>query len=133
MAHLETLMDFYLSVSTPIQIAATALLAHQDGIQGRIKARIGGNETFLRALVEKTHNIRLLTREGGWYSVLVIDDSIADDTRALELLEVEQTLIHPGLFYDFHREGFVVISLLPAPEHFRTGVRRLIRRYAAPA
>ena len=131
-AHLETLNDFYLSVATPIQWAAPELLAQQDCIQNQVKARIAANETFLRTLVEKTCNIHLLIREGGWYSVLVIDDCIADDSRALDLLEQDQTLVHPGFFYDFHREGFVVISLLPVPELFRKGIRRLIHRYGEP-
>jgi hypothetical protein len=61
--------------------------------------------------------------------VLTIDDAIADDTRALELLERDNILIHPGIFYDFSREGFVVLSLLPECGRFRTGIDGLIRRY----
>lgn len=45
------------------------------------------------------------------------------------LFKHDNTLVHPGFFYDFNREGFVVVSLLPGEDIFRSGVSRLIRRY----
>lgn len=127
--HLETIMDFYLSVSTPVQVAAPAMLAQRSEIQDQILDRLELNERCLRPQVEATANIRLLPREAGWYCVLSIDDPVADDSRALTLLEMDNILVHPGVFYDFHREGFVVLSLLVEPTRFHTGVERLIRRY----
>lgn len=131
--HLETLMDFYLTVATPVQIGLPRLLARRISIQRRIKHRIDDNARYLAARVQATSNMRLLIREGGWYAVLAIEDAVGDETRALELLEQDHILIHPGLFYDFYREGFVVLSLLPRPDRFSTGVDRLVRRYGEPA
>jgi hypothetical protein len=128
-SHLELLVDFYLPVATPVQVGASLMLAQRAGIQRQINARINGNFRFLEARAQRTGNMRLLIREGGWYGVLGIDDSVLDDNRTLELLERDNTLIHPGVFYDFFREGFVVLSLLPEPGRFRTGIDRLIRRY----
>jgi hypothetical protein len=34
-------------------------------------------------------------------------------------------LIHPGYFFDFATDDFLVLSLLPEPEAFAEGVRRL--------
>ncbi len=133
LSHLETLMDFYLSVGTPVQVGAPQMLALRVGIQRQINARIAANAGYLNAQVQGTHNMRLLIREGGWYGVLTIEDAIADEARAMELLERDNTLIHPGIFYDFYREGFVVLSLLPEPGRFRTGIDRLIRRYGEVA
>jgi alanine-synthesizing transaminase len=131
--HLETLMDFYLTVATPVQVAAPQLLSQRAVIQGRINDRLTENARFLEAKVQGIGNLRHLMREGGWYAVLAIDDFISDDQRALELLERDNTLIHPGLFYDFQREGFVVLSLLPEPARFSAGIAHLVRRYGNPA
>ena len=37
-------------------------------------------------------------------------------------------LVHPGYFFDFPREAFVVVSLLVDPEVFDAGVSRLLAR-----
>jgi alanine-synthesizing transaminase len=132
-ANLETLVDFYLCVSAPVQVGASQMLSRRADIQRQINARINGNFRFLKARVQPTRNLQVLIREGGWYGVLAIDDSVADDQRALELLERDNTLIHPGFFYDFFREGFVVLSLLPEQGRFRMGIDRLIRRYGEVA
>ncbi len=126
---LEILLDFYLSVATPVQHAAGRLLDRRRGIQRQILTRIGANSRFLEARIERTGNCRVLRREGGWYAIVEILDSVADEDRALHLLEHDNTLVHPGFFYDFDREGFVVLSLLPREDAFRGGVSRLIGRY----
>ena len=36
----------------------------------------------------------------------------------LDLLEREHVLVHPGFFFDFPHEAFVVVSLLPHPGYF---------------
>jgi len=45
----------------------------------------------------------------------------------VELLQREGILVHPGYFFDFPREAFVVVSLLPEPHVFRDGTTRLLR------
>jgi len=127
--HLATLMDFYLSVATPVQVGAPQLLARRAAIQGRIRVRLDENARFLEARIKGAGNLKLLIREGGWYALLAIEDFVTDDTRALTLLEADDTLIHPGSFFDFQREGVVILSLLPAPDRFGIGIDRLIRRY----
>lgn len=127
--HLETLLDFYLSVATPVQHAADALLARRHAIQRQILTRIDANSRFLEKRVASTGNCRVLRREGGWYAVVDILDTVSDEDRVLQLLADENTLVHPGFFYDFNREGYVVISLLPDESMFCGGVSRLIERY----
>ncbi|BBO85191.1 aminotransferase [Desulfosarcina ovata subsp. sediminis] len=129
LAHLETLTDFYLTVGTPVQLGAPQMLAGRRDIQRQIKARITGNENWLEQRVAGMSNVHRLNREGGWYTVLAIDDAIGDDERALTMMTADGTLIHPGVFYDFYREGFVVLSLLPPADRFTDGVSRLIRRF----
>jgi alanine-synthesizing transaminase len=123
---LETLLDFYLSVAAPVQHAAAQLLALRKEIQRRIVARISQNSLVLRDRVAQTANCRMLPRQGGWYGVLEITDTLGDEERVLRLLARGNTVVHPGYFYDFNREGFVVVSLLPRPETFAAGVSNII-------
>jgi alanine-synthesizing transaminase len=87
------------------------------------------NSKVLKKLLAGTENCRALLREGGWYAVLEISDRIGDDARVLTLLARDDTLVHPGAFYQFHREGFVMVSLLPPTDVFRAGIEGLVRRF----
>ena len=72
-----------------------------------------------------------LQREGGWYAILEISDAVSDEDRVLQLLAGDNTLVHPGYFYEFDREGFVVVSLLTPVESFQAGISRLIARFGS--
>jgi hypothetical protein len=34
--------------------------------------------------------------------------------------------VHPGHFYDFPGDGYLILSLITAPDDFREGVKRLL-------
>jgi aspartate/methionine/tyrosine aminotransferase len=123
---LEVLLDFYLSVATPVQHAVAKLIGIRQAIQQQIQSRVADNSRFLEEQIQRTSNGRVLKRKGGWYGIIEISDALSDEERVLKLLERQNTLVHPGYFYDFHREGYVVVSLLPPPETFQTGINRLI-------
>ena len=123
---LEIVLDFYLTVNTPVQLAVPEILAQRNAVQTRIQERLTANAGFLAGQLAASANMRLLRRDGGWYAVVEIIDQISDEERALRLLDRASTLVHPGFFYDFHREGFVVLSLLPGEPRFQEGIRRLI-------
>jgi alanine-synthesizing transaminase len=125
-SRLEILLDFYLSVATPVQHAAASLLGHRQGIQEQILARIAANSRFLHEQITRTSNCRVLVREGGWYAIIEIIDAVSDADRIVQLLEHEHTLVHPGYFYEFQKEGVVVVSLLTPVETFHTGICRVI-------
>ena len=43
---------------------------------------------------------------------------------------VDGVLTHPGYFFDFPRESFLVVSLLPEPETaFADGIARVLRHF----
>jgi len=127
-SRLEILLDFYLSVATPVQHAAARLLGRRQEIQRQILARIAANSRFLEEQIAQTSNCRMLVREGGWYAIIEIFDAVSDENRILQLLERDHTLVHPGYLYEFHNEGIVVVSLLTPVETFRAGIYRLISR-----
>lgn len=50
--------------------------------------------------------------EGGWYVVLRVPAIRSDEELALSLLNEKGVYVHPGHFYDFPRDGFLVVSLI---------------------
>ena len=55
----------------------------------------------------------------------------AEDALVLRLLEEHGVLVHPGYFFDFPREAYLVISLIGTPSDFDHGVERLAAGLAA--
>jgi aspartate/methionine/tyrosine aminotransferase len=74
---------------------------------------------------------QVLRAEGGWSAVVRIPHTVPEDERVIRLLEDHHLLVHPGYFFDFPREGYVVVSLLPRPEAFHSAVNRLFHAVAA--
>ena len=126
---LEVLLDFYLSVGTPIQHAAAWLLTLRPAIQEMIHTRLADNARFLSEQVARIQGCHLLSRQGGWYAILAFFDTLGDEERVIRYLSVKDTLVHPGYFYDFSREGFIVVSLLPSTELFQAGINRILDIY----
>jgi aspartate/methionine/tyrosine aminotransferase len=52
--------------------------------------------------------------------------TIPEEERVCRLLERRDVLVHPGYFFDFDAEAYVVLSLLVAEETFAVGVQRLL-------
>ena len=127
---LDLLLDTYLSVSTPVQLAAERLLAAGAGVAAQIRSRIAANHGTLAGLINEHPAAGLLRTEGGWYAVIQVPATGTEETLALRLLEQDHVLVHPGYFFDFPREAFLVTSLLPEPDRFEPAVRRLLGRAA---
>jgi alanine-synthesizing transaminase len=125
LARLELICDTYLSVSTPVQVAAGALIARGAEVRAKISDRILLNYAGLLDRAASAPSCRVLPVEGGWSAVVQIPATMSDEARALELLTRAGVLVHPGYLFDFEREGYVVVSLLPRPDEFRQAVIRL--------
>jgi aspartate/methionine/tyrosine aminotransferase len=69
----------------------------------------------------------VLRGEGGWSAVLQIPATVGEEERALALLEEQDVLVHPGYFFDFAREAYLVVSLLPRAAEFEEAVTRILR------
>jgi aspartate/methionine/tyrosine aminotransferase len=124
---LEIIADSYLSVSTPVQIAAADLLARGAMVRDGIGARARLNHDALRRIAASFEACDVLTCEGGWYAVVRVPAHRTEDELVLELLERERVLVHPGYFFDFPREAYVVVSLLPPPDVFAGATGRMLR------
>ncbi len=115
---LEFIADTYLSVNSMIQHAAGALFSCQEGVQREILARIRTNETLLQSQTGLTPALR----EGGWYAILNLPETIGDEQCCLDLLRESAVLVHPGFFYDFVENNRIVVSLITPEEDFRLGL-----------
>ena len=67
-----------------------------------------------------------LRAEGGWSAVLRIPHTMPEDECVIRLLERHHLLVHPGYFFDFPRDGYLVVSLLTRPDVFRRAIGRLL-------
>ncbi len=126
LARLEVVADTYLSVSTPVQVAAPELLARRQELQAPIRARIGSNLETLRGAIGPGCPASLLDPEGGWSAVLRVLATHTEEERVTRLLEERDVLVHPGFFFDFPQEAYLVLSLLPVEAEFAEGVARLL-------
>lgn len=124
---LEVIADTYLSVSTPVQWALPRLLAAGADMQQSIRNRVQANRDLATAQTAGSP-CSLMPSEGGWSGVLHVPALQSSEEWALELLAHEGVLVHPGYFYDFPREAFLVLSLLPRQAVFAEGLRRVVAR-----
>lgn len=131
LAAFEIVADTYLSVSTPVQVAAPSLIEQGALVRAQILARVRHNLATLRRLAAAYPSIDVLPVEGGWSAVMQVPAVQSEEALALELLEQDDVLVHPGYFFDFAREAYIVVSLLPAPAVFEPAVTRVLRRAAA--
>jgi aspartate/methionine/tyrosine aminotransferase len=123
---LELICDTYLSVSTPVQVAARALLERGSPVRRRILERIRANDRTLRAMVAssgESHGTTVLPAEAGWSAVVRVPATRSEEALAIALAERDAVLVHPGYFFDFPHEAFLVVSLLPEPGDFARGVQ----------
>jgi len=128
----ELVADTFLSVSTPAQVALPHLLVRGADIRAQIQSRVARNLQHLREAVGTTPVITLLHVEGGWSATLQVPTYRSEEALVIELLTADHVLVHPGYFFDFERESFVVVSLLVEPEQFDRGVARLLARASQP-
>ncbi|OFW01378.1 MAG: hypothetical protein A3I61_18070 [Acidobacteria bacterium RIFCSPLOWO2_02_FULL_68_18] len=127
LAALELIADSYLSVATPVQVAAAHLLRAGGAVRGAIQQRIRHNLDALRAAARGFPACEVLRTEGGWSAVVRVPATRREEQLVLDLLAREAVLAHPGYFFDFPREAYLVVSLLPPPALFADACARLLR------
>lgn len=128
LAAYEIIADTYLSVSTPVQAAAAELIEQGSAIRAQILTRVRRNLDTLRARAAEFPAIDVLRVEGGWSAVIKVPQLKPEESLVLELLEKDDVLVHPGYFFDFPREAFLVVSLLIDDGRFDRAITRVMRR-----
>jgi alanine-synthesizing transaminase len=123
---LEVIADTFLSMNAPVQHATPFLLANRAGVQQQILERAAENLKKLDRQLSDAPSVSRLRIEGGWYAVLRVPALMGGDELAIHLMERERVVVHPGHFYGFDGDGWIVLSLLPPLDEFAEGVRRLL-------
>jgi aspartate/methionine/tyrosine aminotransferase len=126
-ARLEVIADTYLSMSAPIQLAARILLDQRKSIQPLLLDRLRTNLSQLDRELARQKTCERLQSEGGWYAVLRVPVTQTDEDLAIELLRSSSVLVHPGHFYDFEGDGYLVLSLITPTGQFQDGTERVLR------
>jgi aspartate/methionine/tyrosine aminotransferase len=127
LARLEVIADTYLSMNAPIQCATPALLDQRKSIQQQILDRVLDNLAELDRQLAGQKACQRLTVEAGWYAVVRVPVTQTDEEFAVALLRQNSVLVHPGHFYDFPNDGYLVLSLITPRCDFSEGVRRLLK------
>ncbi|HEV8490922.1 MAG TPA: pyridoxal phosphate-dependent aminotransferase [Candidatus Angelobacter sp.] len=126
LVRLEMIADTYLSLNAPIQLAAPVLLQQRAAFQQQLMARVRANLAELDAQLTREKKFDRLNVEGGWYAVLRVPATRSDEDLAIDLLEKHDVYVHPGHFFDFPGEGYLVVSLITPEQDFAEGMRRIL-------
>jgi alanine-synthesizing transaminase len=126
---LEVISDTFLSMSAPIQCALPAWLGDRSTLQGQIRERLEGNLATLDAILLRQTLVTRLAVEAGWYAVLRVPGLQPEEETALDLLLQRGVVVHPGGFFGFSGQGWLVVSLLAPAEEFREGTEALAQHF----
>jgi aspartate/methionine/tyrosine aminotransferase len=126
MGRLEVIADTYLSMNAPVQWAVPALLEQRKSIQRQLLERVTRNLAELDRQLAGQKACERLSVQGGWYAVLRVPVTRSDEELAIVLVREKRVLVHPGHFYDFPRDGYLVLSLITQEGEFGEGIRRVL-------
>ena len=126
LARLDVISDTYLSMNAPIQWALPALLEQRRSIQRQLMDRLRTNLAEIDRQLAAQKACQRLSVEAGWYAVLRVPVTQTDEELAIDLLRRKSVLAHPGHFYDFPSDGYLVLSLITPQAEFADGLQRLL-------
>jgi aspartate/methionine/tyrosine aminotransferase len=128
LGRLEVIADTYLSMNAPMQWATPAFLDQRRKIQGQLLQRVQKNRAELDRQLAAQKACQRLKVEGGWYAVLRVPVTRSDEELAIELMREKSVLVHPGHFYDFPNDGYLVLSLITPEQEFAAGIRAVLEK-----
>ena len=126
MGRLEVIADTYLSMNAPVQWAVPALLRQREDIHRQLLERVRANLAELDRQLARQKACERLDVEGGWYAVLRVPVTRSDEELAIELLREKAVVVHPGHFFDFPSDGYLVLSLITPGGEFGVGVAAIL-------
>jgi aspartate/methionine/tyrosine aminotransferase len=131
MGRLEVIADTYLSMNAPVQWATPALLDQRRNIQRQLLKRVQNNLAQLDRQLAAQKACQRLNVEGGWYAVLRVPVTRSDEELAIELMREKSVLVHPGHFYDFPSDGYLVLSLITPEQDFAVGMGAVMEKLSS--
>jgi aspartate/methionine/tyrosine aminotransferase len=101
-------------------------MAQRHGVQRQLMRRVRANLAELdRQLAGQKSCVRLLV-EGGWYAVVRVPVTRSDEELAIALVREKRVMAHPGHFYDFESDGYLVVSLIGDEGEFVKGIGAIV-------
>ena len=128
---LEVISDTFLSMSAPVQCAIPAWLRERGVPQREISERLERNLAALDAILLRQTLVTRLEVEAGWCAVLRVPGLQPEEETALELLLQRGVVVHPGGFFGFSGQGWLVVSLLAYETDFRRGLEAIARHFGS--
>jgi alanine-synthesizing transaminase len=129
LARLEVIADTFLSMNAPVQRAMPVFLELRHGFQKQVLTRVHKNLAELDKQLSAQSSCARLDMEGGWYAVIRVPATRSDEDVAIELLNAQGVYVHPGHFYDFPTDGYLIVSLIALESDFNEGIKRLLSMY----
>ncbi len=126
---LEVIADTYLSPNAPVQLATPVFLKQRHGFQRQVMERVRRNLAELDRKLGAQKKCERHEVEGGWYAILRVPATGSDEELAIELLTKEDVYVHPGHFFDFAADGYLVVSLIAREEEFAAGIGRVLSAF----
>lgn len=124
LARLEVIADTYLSMNAPVQLAMPFFISQRQNFQTQLMKRIQGNLSELDRQLAAQKVCSRLAVEGGWYAILRVPATRSDEDLALALLNDKDVYVHPGHFFEFPNDGYLVVSLISGEADFSQGLAR---------
>src|SRR5262249_42762599 len=110
-----------------VQVAAPTLLDVRRTMQPILHCRLRQNLAELDVQLSQNKSCCRLELEGGWYAAVRVPATQSDEDLAIALIHGMSVLVHPGHLYDFPTDGYLILSLITAPDVFTQGVRRIVQ------
>jgi alanine-synthesizing transaminase len=126
---LEVIADTFLSMNAPIQCAMPSWLSGRAGLQLQISTRVEENLRQLDLILPGHNLVSRLDVEAGWYAVLRVPAVVPGEELAVRLVREHGVSVHPGYFFGFAGDGWLIVSLLTPPEEFQAGILAICSLY----
>src|SRR6267378_3377072 len=126
---LEVIADTYLSANAPVQLATPVFMEQRGGFQKQIMSRVKKNLAEMDRQLALQKSCSRLILEGGWYTILRVPVNRSDEDLAVELLVDRDVYVHPGHFFDFAKDGYLVLSLIGREDEFAQGLQRVLSAF----
>ena len=126
LARLEVIADTYLSLNAPVQLAIPRFLELRHVFQRQVIERVRRNLAELDRQLNANKTVSRLNVEGGWCAVLRVPATRSDEDLAIDLLTTQGVSVHPGHFYEFPGDGYLIVSLITAEQTFVVGTNRIL-------
>ncbi len=128
---LETIADTFLSTSDLSQWVLPIIFSEGNNFLREYKKMICYRQEKAVSLLQGSGVFEVFPPDGGFYIVLKpkLRKKMGSDEVVLKILSEKKVLLHPGSFYDFESDEFLVISFLQEEKILLEGLTRLISFY----